>query len=36
MLSTKIIGNKIGEARKKMNLSQSQLAERLFISSQAV
>ncbi len=36
MLSTKIIGNKIAEARKKINISQSQLAERLFISSQAV
>jgi len=31
-----MIGNKIAEARKKINLSQSQLAERLFISSQAV
>jgi uncharacterized protein YjbI with pentapeptide repeats len=30
------IGNKIAEARKKMNLSQAQLAERLFISPQAV
>ncbi len=36
MLSTKIIGNKIAEARKKINISQAQLAERLFISSQAV
>jgi uncharacterized protein YjbI with pentapeptide repeats len=31
-----IIGNKIAEARKKMNISQAQLAQRLFISSQAV
>ena len=31
-----IIGNRITEARKKMNISQAQLAERLFISSQAV
>lgn len=36
MLSTKLIGNKIAEARKKINLSQSQLSELLFISSQAV
>lgn len=36
MLSTKIIGNKITEARKKTNISQAQLAEQLFISSQAV
>jgi len=36
MLTTIMIGNKIAEARKKINLSQSQLAERLFISSQAV
>lgn len=36
MLNTKIIGNKIAEARKKVNISQAQLAERLFISSQAV
>ncbi|ASS48469.1 MAG: transcriptional regulator [Candidatus Fluviicola riflensis] len=36
MLSTQMIGNKIAEARKKMNVSQAQLAERLFISSQAV
>jgi len=36
MLNTKIIGNKISEARKKINISQAQLAERLFISSQAV
>jgi uncharacterized protein YjbI with pentapeptide repeats len=36
MLSTKMIGNKIAEARKKENISQSQLAEQLFISPQAV
>lgn len=36
MLETKKIGNKIGEARKKVNISQAQLAERLFISPQAV
>jgi transcriptional regulator with XRE-family HTH domain len=36
MLNTKKIGNKIAEARKKINISQAQLAERLFISSQAV
>jgi len=36
MLTTKMIGNKIAEARKKINISQAQLAQRLFISSQAV
>ncbi|HNW97219.1 MAG TPA: pentapeptide repeat-containing protein [Bacteroidales bacterium] len=36
MLNTKSIGNKIAEARKKINISQAQLAERLFISAQAV
>ncbi|OFX24113.1 MAG: transcriptional regulator [Bacteroidetes bacterium GWA2_31_9] len=36
MLNTKLIGNKIAEARKKTNISQAQLAQRLFISSQAV
>lgn len=36
MLSTKMIGNKIAEARRKINVSQAQLAERLFISPQAV
>jgi len=36
MLTTKMIGQKIADARKKTNLSQSQLAERLFISPQAV
>jgi uncharacterized protein YjbI with pentapeptide repeats len=35
-METKIIGNRIANARKKMNVSQAQLAERLFISSQAV
>lgn len=36
MLSTKIIGNKITQARKKINISQAMLAEQLFISPQAV
>ena len=36
MLTTRMVGDKIAEARKKINLSQAQLAERLFISSQAV
>lgn len=36
MSETKMIGNKIAVARKKINLSQTQLADRLFISSQAV
>jgi uncharacterized protein YjbI with pentapeptide repeats len=36
MLETKKIGNKIAQARKKINISQAQLAERLFISPQAV
>lgn len=36
MLTTTMIGNKIAEARKKLNISQAQLAQRLFISSQAV
>lgn len=31
-----IIGDKIAEARKRINISQAQLAEKLFISSQAV
>jgi uncharacterized protein YjbI with pentapeptide repeats len=35
-METKRIGNKIAEARKKINISQAQLAQRLFISSQAV
>ncbi|MCQ6959571.1 pentapeptide repeat-containing protein [Mucilaginibacter aquariorum] len=36
MLNTKMIGNKIAEARKKKNISQAQLAGFLFISPQAV
>ena len=36
MLTTMIIGNKIAEARKRINISQAHLAERLFISAQAV
>lgn len=36
MLNTKTIGNKISEARKKLNMSQAQLAQFLFISPQAV
>ena len=36
MVNSKMIGNKIAEARKKVNISQAQLAQRLFISSQAV
>lgn len=36
MVDTKTIGNKIAEARKKIAISQAQLAERLFISPQAV
>ncbi len=36
MLTTKMIGNKIAEARKKINSSQARLAQRLFISAQAV
>lgn len=35
-METKMIGTKITEARKKVNVSQAQLAERLFISAQAV
>ncbi|MBK8805728.1 MAG: pentapeptide repeat-containing protein [Bacteroidales bacterium] len=35
-METKMIGNKIAEARKKLNVSQAQLAENLFISPQAV
>lgn len=33
---TKLIGDKIIEARKKINISQAELAQRLFISPQAV
>ncbi|MBK6964749.1 MAG: pentapeptide repeat-containing protein [Bacteroidales bacterium] len=36
MINTKMIGNKIAEARKKINVSQAQLAGRLFISPQAI
>jgi uncharacterized protein YjbI with pentapeptide repeats len=36
MMESKMMGNKIAEARKNLNLSQAQLAERLFISPQAV
>ena len=36
MLTTMIIGNKIAEARKKISISQAQLAQRLSISPQAV
>lgn len=36
MLTSIMIGNKILEARKKKNLSQSQLAQQLSVSSQAV
>ncbi len=36
MFNTKIIGKKIAEARKKINISQAQIADRLFISPQAV
>ena len=35
-METKIIGSKIAEARKKLSISQAQLAERMLISSQAV
>lgn len=35
-MEIKMIGNKIAGARKKLNISQAQLAERLFISAQAV
>jgi len=36
MLNTKMIGNRIAEARKNKNISQAQLAQFLFISPQAV
>jgi uncharacterized protein YjbI with pentapeptide repeats len=36
MMESKMMGNKITEARKSLDLSQAQLAERLFISPQAV
>jgi uncharacterized protein YjbI with pentapeptide repeats len=35
-METKMIGSKIAEARKKINLSQAELSQRLFISPQAV
>ncbi len=35
-METKMIGNKIAGARKKLSISQAQLAETLFISAQAV
>lgn len=35
-MESKMIGNKILEARKKINISQAQLAQHLFISLQAV
>jgi transcriptional regulator with XRE-family HTH domain len=31
-----MIGNKIVEARRKLNISQAQLADKLFFSAQAV
>jgi uncharacterized protein YjbI with pentapeptide repeats len=36
MLNTEMIGKRIAEARKKINISQAELAQNLFISSQAV
>jgi uncharacterized protein YjbI with pentapeptide repeats len=36
MLTTKMIGNKIAEARKKTNVTQGQIARLLFVSPQAV
>lgn len=36
MLNSKSIGNKIATARKKINLSQAELAQQVFISPQAV
>jgi uncharacterized protein YjbI with pentapeptide repeats len=35
-MEVKLIGSKIAEARKKLNVSQAQLAQHLFISPQAV
>lgn len=35
-MDTKMVGNRIAKARKKVNISQAELAERLFISPQAV
>ena len=36
MLQSKSIGNKIAAARKRINLSQAELAQQVSISSQAV
>lgn len=36
MLNSKSLGNKIASARKKVNLSQSELAQQVSISPQAV
>lgn len=36
MLNSKLLGNKIATARKKINLSQAELAQQVSISSQAV
>jgi len=36
MLNTKMIGKRIADARKKVNIAQAELAQHLFISSQAV
>jgi len=36
MLNTKMIGKRIADARKKLNISQAELAQHLFFSSQAV
>jgi transcriptional regulator with XRE-family HTH domain len=36
MLETKKIGNRIAEARKRISISQTELAQQLFISPQAV
>ncbi len=35
-METKLIGSKIAQARKKINISQAQLAQYMFISAQAV
>jgi transcriptional regulator with XRE-family HTH domain len=35
-METKMIGSKIAKARKEINMSQAELAQRLFISPQAV
>lgn len=35
-METRMVGSKIAEARKKVNISQAQLAKRLYISPQAV